>query len=72
MFKGIFSPKVLPDLFGYDMKPYNNGSVEFMRCISFMKSGINYSNKVTTVSYSYAEEIKTPQYGERLDGLFRE
>ena len=72
LFQGIFPKEVLPDLFGYDMEAYNNGSLEFYECISFMKGGINYSDKVTTVSYSYAEEIKTPEYGEKLDGLLRE
>ena len=72
LFQGIFPKEVLPDLFGYDMEPYNNGSLEFYECISFMKGGINYSDKVTTVSNSYAEEIKTPEYGEKLDGLLRE
>ena len=72
LFQGIFPKETLPDLFGYDMEPYNNGSLEFYDCINFMKGGINYSDKVTTVSYSYAEELKTPEYGERLDGLFRE
>ena len=33
------------------------------------EGGIVYADKVTTVSQSYAEEIKTPFYGEGLDGL---
>jgi starch synthase len=36
-----------------------------------MKGGINYSDLITTVSHNYAEEIKTPLYGERLDGILR-
>lgn len=39
--------------------------------ISFLKSGVVYSDYVTTVSEIYAEEIKTPEYGEGIDGLFR-
>lgn len=38
---------------------------------NFMKAGIVYSNAVTTVSPTYAEEIKTPYYGEELDGVLR-
>ena len=69
LFKGVFDPNILPELFGYDMEPYNNGSIEFNGGVSFMKGGINYSDKVSTVSSSYAEEIQTEYYGEGLDGL---
>ena len=34
-----------------------------------MKGGIVFSDAVTTVSETYAEEIQTPFYGEGLDGL---
>ncbi|WP_286905250.1 glycogen synthase GlgA [Clostridium sp. UBA1652] len=71
LFKGVFDPNILPELFGYDMEPYNNGSIEFNGGVSFMKGGINYSDKVSTVSSSYAEEIQTEYYGEGLDGLLR-
>ena len=70
-FKGMYSPEVLPELFGYDYEPYFNGSLEHNGAVSFLKGGINYADRVTTVSKSYAEEIKTPEYGEQLDGLLR-
>ena len=38
---------------------------------NLMKAGIVYSQAVTTVSPSYAEEILTPYYGEGLDGVLR-
>lgn len=72
MFKGVFSPEVLPDLFDYDMELFDNGSLEFYGGVSFMKGGINFADKITTVSNTYADEVKTPQYGEKLDGLLRE
>lgn len=72
LFQGNYDPNILPELFGYDMEPFNNGSLELFGAVSFMKGGINYSDKISTVSYTYAEEIKTPQYGERLDGLLRD
>ena len=39
--------------------------------VSFLKGGINYCDEITTVSNTYAEEIKTQQGGEGLDGLLR-
>ncbi len=71
LFKGSFSPKVLPELFGYDYMPLANGSVELDGSVSFLKGGLNYCDQITTVSNTYAEEIKTPQYGEGLDGFLR-
>lgn len=70
-FKGMFSKEVLPELFGYDYEPFNNGSLELYGAVSFLKGAINYADKITTVSKSYAEEIKNPEYGEELDGLLR-
>lgn len=72
LFQGTFAPEILPELFGYDMEPYYNKSVEFDKGVSFMKGGINYSDKITTVSYTYSNEFRTPEYGERMDGLLRE
>ena len=38
---------------------------------NFLKGGIVFADAVTTVSNTYADEIKTPFYGEGLDGLLR-
>lgn len=71
-FQGVFPKEILPDLFGYDLEPYYNGSLAFDGGVSFMKGGILYSDRVSTVSYSYVDEIKTQEYGERLDSVLRE
>lgn len=71
LFQGCFDKVILPELFGYDYEPFKNKSLEFNEGVSFMKGAINYSDLISTVSCSYAEEIKTPDYGEGLDGLLR-
>lgn len=70
-FKGMYSPQVLPELFGYDLEPFLNGSLEHNGAISFLKGAINYSDIIATVSKTYVEEIKTPEYGEQLEGLLK-
>ncbi|MGL5232932.1 MAG: glycogen synthase GlgA [Fusobacteriaceae bacterium] len=70
-FQGQFGYNEINNILGIDSKYYyNEEGIKFHNGISFMKAGINYSDIVTTVSESYAEEIKTPYYGENLEGLF--
>lgn len=71
-FQGIYDPNILPELFGFDMELYDNTCLKFDEGVSFMKGAIYYSDIVSTVSRSYAGEIQTPEYGERLDGVLRD
>ena len=43
--------------------------LEFKKDANMLKGGIVYSDFVTTVSNTYAQEIQTAYYGEGLDGL---
>ena len=43
--------------------------MEAYKDANLLKGGIVYADKVTTVSQTYAQEIKTPFYGEALDGF---
>ena len=48
---------------------FTDDKLEFHGCANLLKGGIVYSDYVTTVSPTYAEEIKTPLGGEKLEGL---
>jgi starch synthase len=57
--------------FSYDLH-YLGGPLEYYGKFNFLKAGIYYADKIVTVSPKYAQEIKTPQFGEGLDGLLNE
>lgn len=42
---------------------------EYWGKISFLKGGIKYADRITTVSRSYAAEILTPRFGHGMDGI---
>jgi starch synthase len=44
---------------------------EFWDRVSFLKAGVMFSNVLTTVSPTYAEEIQRPEYGYGFDGVMR-
>ena len=71
-YQGVYSPEILTELLCLDMSYYDEGKCKYHDGISFMKSGINYCDAITTVSPSYAEEVQTPYYGEGLNGLLCE
>jgi starch synthase len=67
-FQGVFPMRSfyrtnLPeDLMGID-------GLEYYGQMSFMKAGILFADRVTTVSPQYAKEIQTPEFGCGLDGV---
>jgi starch synthase len=67
-YQGLFPSEVLPSLALPDGIFAPEG-IEFYGKVSFLKAGIQFSDRITTVSPSYAREILTPEYGCGLDGL---
>ncbi|PKM11677.1 MAG: glycogen synthase GlgA [Gammaproteobacteria bacterium HGW-Gammaproteobacteria-3] len=48
---------------------WNPNGVEYYGNLSFLKSGLVYSDRITTVSPTYAKEIQTAEFGCGLEGL---
>lgn len=67
-FQGIYDPIMLNSIFEIGYDAYNDNGLKHFDQINYLKGGIHYSDVVTTVSPSYAKEIQTLQFGERLDG----
>lgn len=70
-YQGVFSREVLGDMLSLSEDYFTEDKVKYYDGVSFIKGGLNFANKITTVSKSYAEEIKTPFYGEGLHGLLQ-
>jgi len=50
---------------------YRYDKLEAYGRLNFLKGGIAFADRITTVSPQYAEEIRTPAYGYGLDGALR-
>jgi starch synthase len=69
-YRGPFPGAIFPEL---ALPPafFSIDGVEFFGMVSFIKAGLFYSDRLTTVSPTYAREIQTPAFGWGLDGLLR-
>ncbi|NLL92896.1 MAG: glycogen synthase GlgA [Clostridiales bacterium] len=70
-FQGVWDIKTVRDLVGLSDYYFTSDKLKFYDDANLLKGGIVYADRVTTVSDTYAEEIKMPFYGEGLDGLMR-
>jgi starch synthase len=67
-FQGLFPSYVLPAI-GLGWEVLDMEAMEYWGQISYLKAGINFSEKITTVSRTYAQEIVRPELGFGFDGV---
>lgn len=68
-YQGIHGIESFKEWFDLEDSYFTNDKIEFYDAASFMKGGLTYSGKLTTVSETYVQEIKNPFYGEHMEGL---
>lgn len=70
-FQGKWDIKSVKAITGLPDYYFTPDKLEAFKDANLLKGGIVFADAITTVSRTYAEEIKTPFYGEGLDGLLR-
>jgi starch synthase len=69
-FQGHYPAALLGEL-GLPARALAIDGVEYFEGVGFLKAGLQFADRITTVSPTYAREIMTPEFGMALDGLLR-
>lgn len=69
-FQGNFPPETTPTI-GIPKRYLASGAIEFYGQASFLKAAIQFSDRVTTVSPTYAKEALSAEFGCGLEGVLR-
>jgi starch synthase len=67
-FQGNYAMELAPEI-GIPEALLVDDSMEFWGQLSFLKAGISYADRVTTVSETYAREILTERFGYGFEGV---
>ena len=67
-FQGQFGPDIFPKL-DLPQSVFSMDGIEYYGDVSFLKGGLQMATAITTVSPTYAQEIRTSAFGMGLDGL---
>jgi starch synthase len=69
-YQGLFPHSALARI-GLPETLFQVDALEFFGKVNFLKGGLIYSDRLTTVSKKYAAEIQTKEYGFGLEGVLR-
>ena len=69
-YQGLFAPGDFSQL-GLPASTWASHGIEYHGRISFMKAGLKFARRITTVSPTYATEMATHEFGCGLDGVIR-
>lgn len=67
-FQGNYAMELAPQI-GIPSALLTPEAMEFWGKMSYLKAGIGFADRVTTVSKTYAREILTPEFGHGMEGL---
>jgi starch synthase len=70
-YQGVF-PREMLDAIGLPPQSFNIHGVEYYGKIGYLKAGLHFADRITTVSPTYAREILSDEGGMGLGGLLRE
>ena len=70
-FQGLCGSHEVPQL-GLPAWFFTPAGMEFYGQCSFIKAGLVFSDRITTVSPTYAREIRTPEFGMGMEGVLTE
>ena len=68
-YQGKFGPETVDDLFGLDRDWYQGGTLQMDGCVNLMKGAMLCADAVTTVSPTYARQLRQRAYAQGMESV---